>query len=309
LKMTDKRTHIIETAIKLFAEKGFHSTSIQEIADAVGIAKGSMYLYFKSKDDLLLSIYRYYQMVFDDIFNAGHEGLSQRERLTAQVRAQLEKFIEFRDFIKMQMREQYIHQNEEVKKAALQLRLRGLNWLYDQILDIYGERIRPWALDCTNMFQSMLGGYMGTMIVYKVTYNMQELADFLVDRLDDLAEGLMSKAPKPILDDREWKAFMACHPFDDEIRPDPLKVLFRQLREASEALTHNDGLAEDVMASLQVLEEELQKEKPKRVIVQGMLSYLLQVGQPPLKKLVKQLQTAAAAVMEKTNEGQGTADS
>lgn len=302
LKMADKKTHIIETAIKLIAEKGYHSASIQEIADAAGIAKGSMYLYFKSKDDLLFSIYSYYQRAFDDIFNAAHEGLSPRERVAAQIRAQLEKFAESRDFIKMQMREQYFHQNEDIRKKALQMRIRGLVWIYDQILGLYGEPIRPWAMDCTNMFQAIIGGYVGAMIVNKATYDMQELADFLMDRLDDLAEGLMRQAPKPMLDEKKWKELFKRHQLEEDSPSETLPALFRQLREAGAGLPEEGGMAEDFAASLQVLEEELQKPKPKRVIVQGMLTYLMQVGQPGLKKLLKQLQAEAAAVLERTIE-------
>ncbi|MCY9501341.1 TetR/AcrR family transcriptional regulator [Paenibacillus larvae] len=38
----------------------YHATSIQEIVDTAGIAKGSLYFYFKSKEDLLLSLLKYY---------------------------------------------------------------------------------------------------------------------------------------------------------------------------------------------------------------------------------------------------------
>lgn len=302
--MTDKRTTIIKTAIQLFAEKGFHSTSIQEIADAAGIAKGSMYLYFKSKDDLLLSIYGYYQRAFENIFNEGHEGLSRKDRFRVQVRAQLETFVSSRDFIKMQMREPYIHQNGEVKKTAMRLRLRGMVWLYDQVLELYGEAIRPWALDLTNMFQAVIGGYMSAMVIQNTVYDMQELSGFLVGRLDDLAAGLIQEAPQPILRDKEWEEILTTYGPGCSSSPSYLQELFRQLREAAGALPREGGAAEDFTGSLQMLEDELQKPKPNRVIVQGMLAYLMQAGQPGLKKLLKQLQASAAAVMENAGEGQ-----
>lgn len=48
--MTEKNTQIIEAGMKLFANKGFSATSVQEIATESGISKGSFYLHFKSKD-------------------------------------------------------------------------------------------------------------------------------------------------------------------------------------------------------------------------------------------------------------------
>ena len=49
----ERRREIIEAAAHLFEEKGFSRTSTQDIADAVGILKGSLYHHIKSKEDLL----------------------------------------------------------------------------------------------------------------------------------------------------------------------------------------------------------------------------------------------------------------
>jgi AcrR family transcriptional regulator len=43
-------------AVKLFEKKGYHATSVQDIADEVGLQKGSLYHYIHSKEDLLLQI-------------------------------------------------------------------------------------------------------------------------------------------------------------------------------------------------------------------------------------------------------------
>lgn len=55
-----KRKHyqIANAAIPLFQEKGFHQTSIREIADAAGISVGLLYKYISSKDDILFLAYR-----------------------------------------------------------------------------------------------------------------------------------------------------------------------------------------------------------------------------------------------------------
>lgn len=53
----DKRARILKAAVKVFARKGFHETKVAEIARAAGVADGTIYLYFKSKDDLLISLF------------------------------------------------------------------------------------------------------------------------------------------------------------------------------------------------------------------------------------------------------------
>ena len=53
----DKHELILEAAISVFAEKGFHGARIADIARAAGVADGTIYLYFRNKDDVLLTIF------------------------------------------------------------------------------------------------------------------------------------------------------------------------------------------------------------------------------------------------------------
>ena len=63
MERQDKYQQILEAAIELFSENGMENTSIQEIAELAGVAKGTIYLYFKSKDDLMEQVYKYcYEM-------------------------------------------------------------------------------------------------------------------------------------------------------------------------------------------------------------------------------------------------------
>lgn len=68
----NKKTRILKSAVKVFARKGFHETKVAEIARAAGVADGTIYLYFKNKDDLLISL-------FED----------QMDRLNEQLRSDL----------------------------------------------------------------------------------------------------------------------------------------------------------------------------------------------------------------------------
>jgi TetR/AcrR family fatty acid metabolism transcriptional regulator len=53
----DKRERILRAAVKVFAKNGFHATRVSEVAKAAGVADGTIYLYFKSKDELLVSLF------------------------------------------------------------------------------------------------------------------------------------------------------------------------------------------------------------------------------------------------------------
>ncbi|MGH7491040.1 MAG: TetR/AcrR family transcriptional regulator [bacterium] len=53
----DKRGKILKSAVKVFARKGFYNAKISEIAHHAGVADGTIYLYFKNKDDILICLF------------------------------------------------------------------------------------------------------------------------------------------------------------------------------------------------------------------------------------------------------------
>ncbi|TYP79603.1 TetR/AcrR family transcriptional regulator [Paenibacillus methanolicus] len=55
-RMTEKQRRIVESAVEVFAEKGFAASSTSEIAQRAGVAEGTIFRHYKTKKDLLLSI-------------------------------------------------------------------------------------------------------------------------------------------------------------------------------------------------------------------------------------------------------------
>ncbi len=53
----DKKDKIIEAALKLFVENGFHGTATSKIAQEAGVANGTLFQYFKTKDELVMALY------------------------------------------------------------------------------------------------------------------------------------------------------------------------------------------------------------------------------------------------------------
>lgn len=56
--MSEKRDRIIAAALKLFCENGFQQTSTANISKEAGVATGTLFLYFKSKDELINALYK-----------------------------------------------------------------------------------------------------------------------------------------------------------------------------------------------------------------------------------------------------------
>ena len=54
----DKPQQIIEAAVRVFAREGYYNSRVSDIAREAGIAAGTIYLYFKTKDDILVTLFR-----------------------------------------------------------------------------------------------------------------------------------------------------------------------------------------------------------------------------------------------------------
>ncbi|MCF7920069.1 MAG: TetR/AcrR family transcriptional regulator [Candidatus Cloacimonetes bacterium] len=85
IKQEKKRQALLESAIKVFSEKGFHEARISEIAHEAGVADGTTYLYFKNKDDLLIK-------AVEDLFE---RKLQEMERHISQEKTGRDKLLRF----------------------------------------------------------------------------------------------------------------------------------------------------------------------------------------------------------------------
>jgi TetR/AcrR family fatty acid metabolism transcriptional regulator len=57
MREENKHQRILRAAVKIFSEKGFYNSRVSEIAREASVADGTIYLYFKNKDDLLISLF------------------------------------------------------------------------------------------------------------------------------------------------------------------------------------------------------------------------------------------------------------
>ncbi|BAL80220.1 TetR/AcrR family transcriptional regulator [Caldisericum exile] len=87
----NKKEQIIEVGEKLFLEKGFPNTSVEDITNALGIAKGSFYTYFSSKEELLKEIVsRTLKNIYEELSKFSLEHKSAEESLEEFVSLNIE---------------------------------------------------------------------------------------------------------------------------------------------------------------------------------------------------------------------------
>ncbi len=97
-KSNGKYAAILRAAIKVFARSGFFNSKVADVAHEAGVADGTVYLYFKNKDDILASIFN---NEMDEALSRGRAALARIddpvEKLKRVVRAHLERFSNDRD--------------------------------------------------------------------------------------------------------------------------------------------------------------------------------------------------------------------
>src|SRR4051812_46778759 len=87
-----RRNQILDAATRVFAQRGFHNSTIRQIAGEAGVADGTIYIYFKNKTDLLLGLLNRLNeseqrpsaiaAVIEDDDARGHYAAYLRQRLT-----------------------------------------------------------------------------------------------------------------------------------------------------------------------------------------------------------------------------------
>ncbi len=109
---TEKRRRILEGALRAFAKKGFYNTKVSEIASEAGVADGTIYLYFKNKDDLLISL-------FEDRMEWIIERLeTELENTTGDALERIRAFVQMHFFLVVENRELAEFITVELRQSA-----------------------------------------------------------------------------------------------------------------------------------------------------------------------------------------------
>lgn len=92
-KANGKYHLILEAAIKVFAEQGFHQATISQIAREAGVADGTIYLYFKNKEDIMVNFFGYKtRQVFGRFREEVDKADNARDKLRLLINSHLKEF-------------------------------------------------------------------------------------------------------------------------------------------------------------------------------------------------------------------------
>jgi TetR/AcrR family fatty acid metabolism transcriptional regulator len=105
-RSTDRRGELLEAAVRVFARKGFHSSRVGDIATEAGVAHGLLYHYFRSKDEVLETIFREtWSELVADTERIEASGVSLREQLRRFARIYLGSWLVTPELVRVLVRE------------------------------------------------------------------------------------------------------------------------------------------------------------------------------------------------------------
>jgi len=177
-ELVEKRRHqLIRSGIKLFNEKGFHKTSLKEIAEVSGLSPGSIYTYISTKEDIFMLIQEaLFNSAMDEIYRTIGDHKDPVERLRLMLQAEFSVMRRWGDALRILYRESHILAKDTLKRVMRKERehLSNLESILEECIEegvfkdfnvrlvtnfinlmIYSWIIKRWDLDGHTTFLEM----------------------------------------------------------------------------------------------------------------------------------------------------------
>ncbi|WP_274650828.1 TetR/AcrR family transcriptional regulator [Paenibacillus humicola] len=270
-----KKSQIIAIAADVFKQKGYMAASMQDIAEACGIAKGSLYKVFASKEELFTSVFEAcHRTMFDQAreLDREHSGLTPKERFCRKVAFMLQYMLE-NHFFTSEFKELPIKDNEAFIAAWKKKRSNLLTLQRDCIYEAYGESIKENIWDAVVIFRGMMKEYLSYAVQRIVALPMAELALFLVERLDAVASDMVRNRVKPVLS-ADSAYFNQLNPPDPAARLETAKRLLQSLEAQAAAHPGPEPVRQELLEVVGMLRRETEAEPPNRTLLRVLTAFV-----------------------------------
>lgn len=188
-KQQQKRQMLLETAFHLFTSKGINETTIQDIAREAGVAKGTFYLYFKDKYDLIEKLRaRKAAKLFEEAvrFSRSQEYENFTEQFLIIVDYIIDELTENRDLLK------FIYKN--LSMGGINMRLEGEEDIYSpiSIFEMFEERAIDEHLHLENpkavffMIIELVSSTCYTSILFNLPLPIEDYKPYLYEAIKKL---------------------------------------------------------------------------------------------------------------------------
>lgn len=190
-----RRSEILEQAEKIFSAKGFHETTMAEIADASGFSIGSLYRFFSGKEELYsVMVMEKVQLMYAEIAEAASRQQANGDKIKALVVSHFEYVEHHIDFYRLLVGHESGLRSEGLKKLR-ELILDEHRKHVGYIEGLLQEGIRQRVLRALDT-KSLANALMGIIAYFKFAWIMNTDGTSLLRKVDDALDVFLQGAAK-----------------------------------------------------------------------------------------------------------------
>ncbi|MFQ6042935.1 MAG: TetR/AcrR family transcriptional regulator [Candidatus Poribacteria bacterium] len=183
LSQSPKRRQILDAAVKVFAQNGFYNSKVLDIAKEAGVANGTVYLYFPSKDDILISIFEEQMGELIDYIEREIQkesgSLNKLRRLVSMQMHLIETNSELTELLLVELRQS----KKFLRSNATDMMSKYIDMIGDVLKEGIAEGVINKNLDVTilgTMLFSAVEGLATRWILEGASYSLDKAADTVI---------------------------------------------------------------------------------------------------------------------------------
>lgn len=262
--MNAKKRNVLQAAQQLFIEKGFRSTTVNDIIEAANVSKGTFYNYFSSKNECIIAI----------LENARNETLIKRREIHTQQNSSdiniLSKqmsvrFIVFQEHNLFPLFASIINsQDVDLRDLIKRNYIDELNWLSSRLVDVFGEETKNVSTDCAVLALGMIQQLQHPWINQLANISFDQLIQFILRRIKTI-----------IYEMADTNDSLLSHSFF-KLNTESSSVTKEQVIELLETfyLEEKDSLSPNTIQAIEFVREELSTATPRIFLLEKIVPAL-----------------------------------
>ncbi|MFB4164048.1 TetR/AcrR family transcriptional regulator [Alteribacillus sp. JSM 102045] len=271
----NKKERIILAAMQQFSEKGYFSTSVQAITSSCGIAKGTFYKFFRSKEDLLIEVFRYnHQHMLLRAKNVHlDESLSPKEQLIKKIALELEALYKNRVFFLLIHKVVPVQDHKTIMPLMKKTKAAMMNWHKEWLMEVYGKNIQDHLWDLVLFLQGAMKEYIGLMDETKHVVKTENAARKMVSRIEVLvnhSEGFDPILTKDIMKEYEKMALEPEIMTGEEERQEHLQKIKNHIQRSS----LQSDIEKEMLQAVDLIENEFQQQHPRKLLIKALITHI-----------------------------------
>ncbi|MEK3977630.1 TetR/AcrR family transcriptional regulator [Psychrobacillus sp. FSL K6-2836] len=260
--MKNRKHQVLLIAQKLFIEKGYIATSVQDIINESKISKGTFYNYFSSKDECIIAII---EAAKEETALKRRELLIQQDVadkniLIQQLIARMKVYKE-RNLIPLFVAIFY-SQDSGLRNVVKENHYEEVKWLARRLVDVFGTKLHKFSVDSAILMLGMIQQLQHPWTIKSRTLTSEELIKYIMKRMESFIPDLI-ESDEILID-----TFVFDHFYDEvDITKEHVIQLIETYKE-----TNEKKLKLEEIELIDFIVEELKNSKPRKYLLETVLN-------------------------------------